>query len=348
MKVNLEELKAHSKYINERYNATGDLIIWNYNAKCQCDRAWDQYTLMARGLITDLEGTIIARPFKKFFNLGEQEETMINNLPNEIPVATEKMDGSLGILYHFKGKPCIATRGSFNSDQALWATDWIQKRYKSFHFDNKFTYLFEIIYPENRVIVDYGDTEELVLLSVLNIEDGKEYPFHLEGIAYDLNINCTKEVKDSIPNLLKMALVIGRNNEGYVLKYSNGLRVKIKGEEYKRLHKLITSFSSISIWECLKNETNIEELIKDIPDEYYQWIKKQEKELKYSYRFLFMQAGIGAKNALQFKTRKEQAKYILKTAKSISGLVFSILDGKFKPEMIWKMIRPEFKSPLSK
>lgn len=46
----------------------------------------------------------------------------------------------------------IATRGSFESDQALWATEWIQKRFRPVDFLAGYTYLYEIIYPENRVV----------------------------------------------------------------------------------------------------------------------------------------------------------------------------------------------------
>ncbi len=41
------------------------LFIWNYTPKCQYSRAWDEWTKAARGLITDQEGKVVARPFPK-------------------------------------------------------------------------------------------------------------------------------------------------------------------------------------------------------------------------------------------------------------------------------------------
>ncbi len=146
MKINIEELKKRKDYINCRKHPELDFLIWNYNNSCQFDRAWDKYTKMARGLITDLEGSVIAKPFSKFFNLGEQEETMEKNLPNEIPEVTEKVDGSLGVQYTDGKEIYISTRGSFESDQAKWATEWIQKRFTVEDFKSGYTYLFEIIY----------------------------------------------------------------------------------------------------------------------------------------------------------------------------------------------------------
>src|SRR4051812_16154524 len=85
----------------------------------------------SRGLIVDRDDNIIARPFGKFFNHGERlaaEELKSlyaragkdgegkQRLP---PVHVyDKVDGSLGILYWTSSGPMIATRGSFQSEQA--------------------------------------------------------------------------------------------------------------------------------------------------------------------------------------------------------------------------------------
>jgi len=103
-----------------------DLEICNYTAKTQYNKMWDNYTLMCRGLILDSQHNIIAKPFPKFFNLNETPETSRSNLPNEIPKISEKLDGVLGILYPEKNKVAISSRGSFTSDQAIWATGWMR------------------------------------------------------------------------------------------------------------------------------------------------------------------------------------------------------------------------------
>ena len=152
--------------ISAQKHDTLQLIIWNYTQTCQFSKAWDEYTMAARGLITDLEGNVVARPFKKFFNIDEREETKIENLPTETPDVYTKYDGSLGILYFDGDLPCIATRGSFNSDQAKWATEWIQTKFlKKSDFLEGYTYLFEIIYPENRIVVDYGKERNVCYLT---------------------------------------------------------------------------------------------------------------------------------------------------------------------------------------
>lgn len=93
-------------YISVRRHPTAPLRIYNDTAKAQYDHVWNPATLTCRGVITNENGTIVARPFPKFFNL-EQVET----LPNEPFEVHEKLDGSLGILYWVGNEPSIATRG---------------------------------------------------------------------------------------------------------------------------------------------------------------------------------------------------------------------------------------------
>lgn len=128
-------------YIARRQHPTAPLMIYNYTARAQYDNVWNAATLACRGLICDLAGKVVARPFPKFFNLDQ-----VTTLPDEPFEVYEKLDGSLGILYWLDGQPCIATRGSFDGEQARWATQWIQDNWWNSDkgpLYNDCTYLFE-------------------------------------------------------------------------------------------------------------------------------------------------------------------------------------------------------------
>merc|ERR1711923_624090 len=80
----------------------------------------------------------------------------------------DKMDGSLGIIFYcdtVKHWRC-ATRGSFASNQAKWATEYLKTNAKVYEniFVKGHTYLVEIIWSENKIIIEY-DYECLVLLA---------------------------------------------------------------------------------------------------------------------------------------------------------------------------------------
>src|SRR5690606_36577578 len=86
----------------------------------------------------------------------------------------EKLDGALGILFIYKGKVIFCTRQNFKSNQAYKASQIFYKKYSNElnQLNHKYTYLFEIIYPRSRFITDYGETEDIFLLDVINNESG--------------------------------------------------------------------------------------------------------------------------------------------------------------------------------
>lgn len=345
MKAPITEFLARPKYINMQQHPSLPLYIWNYTPACQFANAWDEYTEMARGLITDEDGNIVARPFRKFFNIGQREV----RLPSGDPEVFEKMDGSLGILYWDGNLPCIATRGSFTSDQALWATKWIRDQLiDPDDFDHAATYLFEIIYPSNRIVVNYGDRAELVLLAVINTATGEE----LDHIVEARRLGFVYAKKYPFTNFGELMKSIPENEEGYVLRYPNGYRVKIKGPEYVRLHRILTGITSRRIWELLAAGDDIDRIIENVPDEFYKWVKDEVFKLKAEHQKIRhrieMQHDVIFHKMSNPDDRKAYAEIVMQDYKSDSGLMFALYNGKDIHDMIWKLIRPAHVKPFIK
>ncbi len=332
-----------------------DLEICNYTPKTQYDNLWDAYTLMSRGLVLDSDHNIISKPFQKFFNLNERPETTISNLPAEVPSITEKLDGVLGILYPENKKVAIASRGAFDSEFAIWATDWIRKKkFELEDFKQAYTYCFEIIYPGSKIVVDYKGRSELVLLAVLSNENKPELS-HIKE-AEELNLSYANEFQfDDVTQAEKyLAEMQGINQEGFVCRYSNGLRLKLKSEDYRRLHKILTGFSAKDVWDALRQGKNLDDLLNIVPDEFYQWVKRTESELQQSKNKIIEDATAIYHEANKLYSRKEQALYILKSTqcknKGLSGVVFSMLDGRTDKaeEAAWKIIEPSADRTLTR
>jgi RNA ligase len=316
------------------------LTIWNYTEKVQYENLWDEVTLMCRGLVTDNTGDIVATPFQKFFNIEEGKFE-----PTEKFEVYEKMDGSLGIVFWYQGQWVVATRGSFTSDQAIKARELLQKYNTDIMFRH-LTFCFEIIYPENRIVLDYGTDEKLVLLGTFN-KDGKEMDSEIwSQWGFDVvkkydGINDYKQLKEMVKN----------DQEGFVVKFSNGDRVKVKGVEYLRLHKIMTNVTTTGVWEYLKNGEDVLEILKDVPDEFYDKIKSYAQHLKYGYFQISEDAGkkfdgmmYGKYNDKEpIEDRKEFAEWVSSQPKYMSGILFRMFDKKDYSEIIWNLIRPEFK-----
>lgn len=330
--INLEEIHhmIAEGYITAREHPNGTLKIYNYTPSAQYERVWNDSTLACRGLILNDVGEIIARPFKKFFNLSEHRPEEIPNEPFEV---FDKLDGSLGILYHDGEKYAIATRGSFVSEQAIRGTAMLH-RYDLHRIPTGVTLLFEIIYPSNRIVVNYGNREELVLLAAIDNTTGKDVPLP--------DIGCSIVGRyDGIENLADLQKFENDADEGFVIRFRNGLRVKVKFSEYLRLHRLLTQCSSKVIWEHLSTNRPLDELLDRVPDEFYSWVRTTQADLLNRYQAIEEQA----KSVFRtFDTRKETAMYIMQ--QEHSDVLFRILDDKDYAPTIWKKLKPEYQKPF--
>jgi len=271
--------------VRSQTHPTLPLTIWNYTEKVQYESLWDEITLQCRGLVTDGSGQIVARPFRKFFNIEEKKHT-----PTEKFEVFEKMDGSLGIVFLWEGKAVYATRGSFTSEQAIWMADWGDRYNFSEILVDGYTYLFEIIYPENRIVVDYGGVSRLVLLAAIKTDTGEEilrddsstFEIYWGEPATFKGWDLVKKY-DTISNYNLLKGMVKNNQEGFVVRFSNGDRVKIKGEEYLRLHRIMTNLSTTAVWEVLSNGGDILSNLTDVPDEFYDKIRQYSNKLVYKY-----------------------------------------------------------------
>ena len=341
--------------------AHNELPLWiaNYTPEVQYERLWDEHELLkqCRGLIVDEDGNIIARSMEKFFNIEEHKE--FDSLP-DIPYGQhhtiyDKLDGSLGIIFWYNGKWRVATRGSFHSEQADKARELL-KNYETEKMDKDYTYLVEIIYPENRIVVDYGDMEELVMVTKIHTEIGVE-PIELSSLHESNVFPIVEEVPFNIHSLEKYRERLdesckGEDKEGFVIHFESGLRIKVKLEDYVRLHRLMTGLTKRKVWELLKEGEDIEELYKTAPDEVYDWITEVKKEIL-TKKVLYTSISVILFNAIKDMVKDndgniERKEFALAVKANetinnlnIKGIMFKLLDENDIEDDIWKLIKPE-------
>jgi hypothetical protein len=266
----------------------------------------------------------------------------------------------------------MATRGSFVSEQAIKGLEILKSKYNLDSWLKHYGYLVEIIYPENRIVVDYGKKERVVFLSTVMNESYEWGPFDdseqhwtisrsifkMNGIKKE-DVVRTEQHFNFSDDLYKSLKEKNENNkEGFVIRFHPGnFRVKIKFEEYVRLHKIITQVSTYDIWEHLKNGKDISELLEKVPDEFDKWVKQTVKTLEYHKFALEERCGkshdyfrYGKFNDVEPEpTKKEFAEHVKKyTNPKLHGLMFAIWDGNRNrvDEIIWKLIKPEYSKPF--
>ena len=275
--LNEIERYVKTKDVRKALHPTQPLAIYNYTDVVQYAQKWTSTLMRCRGLVMDLETEeIVAPPMQKFFNYEEQKHASCKD--NAAFDVMEKMDGSLGIYFWYKTQWIFASRGSFTSEQAQEGAKLAIEADLSSMCDKELTYIFEIIYPQNKIVVDYGTRRELVLLAVLDrTHGGNDLPLaQVKDIASKLHVATprTFDGQEVTPEMLKAQNKA--NEEGYVIRFrATGERVKIKFQNYVDLHRIVTNFSldHVKTWFLEDPQRDITEKVHLIPDELYNEVK---------------------------------------------------------------------------
>ncbi|WP_371675330.1 RNA ligase [Streptomyces sp. NBC_01276] len=286
------------------------LSIYTYTRTAQYEQIWNRVTTRCRGLVADdATGAVVALPLPKFFNVGEHEQgrPYAPALPDEPFEVYDKVDGSLAVVFHYADHWRVASKGSFISAQATWGQRRLDTRDTAALVPGV-TYLAEILYPQNRIVVDYGDRRDLVLLAAYG-PDGTEVPL-AEAAAHWRDIGSVVTVWPAMPLAELLALTesnalpggeraSGTDAEGFVLRFASGVRAKAKLGEYVRLHRLLTRVTERDIWRshgvqrfaglpakqlaqglnCTVADIEacggkpLDELLQQVPDEFDAWVR---------------------------------------------------------------------------
>ena len=221
-----EELRKE-KLVQIKDHIILPLKLLNYTHRAQFKKKWCGELMIARGLVVREDGMIVARPLPKFFNDYELKGPKPTG-PFEV---YEKLDGSCIIMGFYEGKPFFCTRGSFVSHQSIKAEEIYYSKYGNLELDHAYTYCFEIIYPKNKIVVDYGQTTDLFLFAKIHTATGMEAPITNTGFK------CVQKL-DLSQSIEKLKQIDEVNKEGFVVKFTeDNFRMKIKFPSYVSLHK---------------------------------------------------------------------------------------------------------------
>ncbi len=247
----IEDLGIKIKHYPER-----KLYVLNYD-QIESPKS-HPFVIECRSLILDEEFNLISRTFDRFFNYGETPE-YYSDFDINRAIVMEKADGSLTKVYwEPQAKQWeIGTRSlAFAEGDHVMGGTWRDKIIQAFglnsetefqntfnKFDNKLTFIFEYISPENRIVTRY-EKPEMVLTGIRNehaelswadIQKWNE-TFNKEGLntrmphTYSLN---------NFDEIVKASKELPTLTEGYVVwdTHSNK-RVKIKNPAYVAIHGL--------------------------------------------------------------------------------------------------------------
>jgi RNA ligase len=329
------ELQEHidQGYVSLQLHPSLPLGIVNYTAKTQYEQKWNDVTSWSRGLIVDESGKIIGLPFKKFHNYEPGMEV------SGSAIVTDKMDGSLGIICMYNDNLVVATRGSFVSTMAQWAYDHVVSNYMNDITricQPDVTMLVEIIYPENRIVVDYGNFSDIVLLGVHDhgkwiSADDVDWPGS-KTTTFDVN---------SLQQALDLPVRDGK--EGLVVYFpATDYRVKIKYAEYIEIHRAVFNLNKKEVWRTIM-AGNLRKLMDTVPDEFHSYIINVATELRQQVIQSIHEAMATYTYAMNRKPSSRADFYSLVGGTNQTAEAMLLYDRQLKKlnDRLWKKVEPK-------
>lgn len=297
-----------------------------------------------RGLIFDADGKIMSRPFHKFFNVGEREETQVHNLDLTAPhVIMEKMDGSMIRPIMVNGKLRLATKmGVTDTAEAAEAiVTAAQLEWMADAMNDGLTPLYEFISPENRIVIEY-EKAELVMLALRRNRD---------GVYMDLNY-CDPLVRmvpqyGSVDGSFAEYIARQRGREGRegdIIRFADGHMLKIKNDWYVRIHKVKDKIRSDRHILALVLENEIDDIMPHLDERDFARVREYEARFHNAYHQTldYMRKGVELTLKLAEGDRKRLATEVLPNSvipKAEWRFVFGAADGKDMNEMLMAYVK---------
>jgi len=254
IKHKIEEVKGERIHIFSYMISTPELFKTPLEREC-------------RGITFDDSGKILCRPFHKFFNIGEREETLPENIIWDlITIVVPKVDGSLITPVIINDEVLWKSKKTFYSSVALMVQDawdkgekWVRQHEEDIwdFWSTNETPIFELTSPSNKVVIDYGKEKKLTLLASRHNFSGqywvppdfKDKELSKEIMKKDFSYKTFIEKTKNMENI-----------EGFCLYSIDDKIYKIKTEWYLARHRLISELSYKNTLNMIKEET-IDDLI---------------------------------------------------------------------------------------
>ena len=186
---------------------------------------------------------------------------------------------------------------------------------------------------------------KLVLLAIRTVDGGvKAAEVGLADTTEFSGFEVAKRIDNN--DLSRLKELAAPNSEGFVIRFDSGFRVKVKFDEYVRLHRIMTGVNARRVWEVLSRNESLDEFLTNVPEEFCNYITKTKNELLSAYNDWYNVALKVYFEIKDMETRKQQANFLKEF--NCRSIVFAMMDNKPFEHIIWKLIKPESTPPFRK
>ena len=294
-----------------------------------------------RGLIFDDDGYLMSRPFHKFFNINEREETQTHVVDMSQPHAImEKMDGSMIRPILVDGYLRLATKMGVTNvamDAEAWlaAQDPAMKEWMRQCVEDSVTPIFEWVSPFNQIVLAYEEAD----LVYLGTRDNATGAYVMDTSCPFTSVPRYGSVEGNIADYVaRQREAEGR--EGDIIRFDDGHMLKVKNDWYVRIHKTVERIVfDRNIVDLIINE-EVDDVVPMLPQ--VQADRVRNFEARFWVVFKETEAGIAELyiDAARYESRKDVATVFAKTVdKTVMPFIFRMLDGNDLRELMLDHVR---------
>ncbi|CAM0035221.1 RNA ligase and tail fiber protein attachment cata lyst [Vibrio phage 184E37-3b] len=267
MKFNVQDLIEQGLVTKKLYTegVYKGLSVLKYHRKVFFNNLWhlDDRLLECRGTVVDEDWNVVVLPFKKVFNLGEND-TQVD--PERDVILPEKVNGFMcAVTMTEKYGLIISTTGTLDSDYSKLARKWIEKVDADFFEGN--TYLFEICDKSDPHIVE--EEEGAYLIGIRNNVNGNLLTEQACDVAVGVNMYGYRRPSWGV---VKFKDVPETKKEGFMVRCAETQEVlcKLKSPHY---------LSKKALQRCGKNKAkrifkDTEKFREQLDEEFYPILSK--------------------------------------------------------------------------
>ena len=277
------QINQYGSYLLIRYGKYSD--IYKADDDITNENIWDLYDGFyreCRSVVIDIKNEeIVISPFRKFRNLNEGEENNIENVRKRIDSArsieiTNKLDGSMQSARFYHNNIIMTGSQSLDQNQSWRLSEGYNMLISNHNYismvkeNEKYTFIFEFISLKDAHIVKYEKKDEgLYLIGMRNVYSGEQLSYkEAKSFSEKYNVLMTQIYNFSFDDIFEHIKNLKSDVfEGFVVNI-DGFMLKIKGDDYIKVHKIISqTISPNAIIKCIADD-NIDDFIAKVPSNY--------------------------------------------------------------------------------
>ena len=250
-------------YVLIRYDSYINLFSKESNTYSEFWDMWDGLYRECRSVVVDVKTmSFVMRPFDKFFNMDEREETSYGVIAQkferaDVVTVTNKLDGSMQCGRYYNGEFIMSGSQAIDPESSWRLEDgysMLTESYRNMLQDyDEYTFIFEYISKEDAHVVVYDESDYgLHLIGARHVLTGEYMSYdQLWIIAHNREIPITTQYEMDLGQLVDtLGQYTSDVMEGYVVRFTDecgDFFVKIKCDDYVKMHGIVSSLQSPNI-----------------------------------------------------------------------------------------------------